>query len=134
MEHNENAFEALASRYSVGFAQQTADQLSNLNRRDTQLLDIKELNDLAAEYRGRLRDLLASYRGAQGKAQGDNVWQVYLSYEAIFIRRQITDLWRVYRIVMTDSHEMTADYLAQLRPRQYRQASLPTGKGNRVAA
>lgn len=134
MEHIENSFEVLASRYNVGFSQQTADKVARLARRDSQFLEIKELNDLAAEYRGRLRDLLASYRDARGNAQGDHVRQVYVSYEAIFIRRQIADLWRVYRIVMADSHEMTADYLAQLRPHQNRQASLPTGKDNRAAA
>lgn len=134
MEHIENSFEVLASRYNVGFSQQTADKLARLAKRDIQFLEIKELNDLAAEYSGRLRDLLASYRRARGNTQGDHVRQVYVSYEAIFFRRQIADLWQVYRIVMADSREMTADYLAQLRPRQYRQASLPTGKDNRAAA
>lgn len=135
MEHIENSFEVLASRYNVGFAQQTADKVARLAKRDIQFLEIKELNDLAAEYRGRLRDLLASYRRARGNAQGDHVVrQVYVSYEAIFIRRQIADLWQVYRIVMADSHEMTADYLVQLRTRHNRQASLPTGKDNRAAA
>lgn len=134
MEQNQSVFESLSVRYGVGFSQQTADKVARLAKRDIQFLEIKELNDLAAEYRGRLRDLLASYRRARGNAQDDHVRQVYVSYEAIFIRRQIADLWQVYRIVMADSHEMTADYLAQLRPHQNRQASLPTGKDNRAAA
>jgi len=134
MEQIENNFEALALRYNVGFAQQTIDKLARLNQRDIQFLEIKELNDLAAEYRDRLRSLLASYRSACLDIRSNAVRQVYVSYEAIFIRRQIADLWQVYRIVVADSHEMTADYLAQLRHNQYKQASLPTEKDNRAAA
>src|SRR5690606_14590326 len=108
---------------------------------EIQFLDIKELNDLAAEYRARLRDLTAACRETRTRAQNQengatNVRQLYAGHEALFLRRQITDLWQVYRIVIADSHEMTADYLAQLARKSHKnfRSSLPTWKNRRAAA
>ncbi len=125
----------LADRYCVGFSQDIADQVDRLNKRDIQILDIKELNDLAGEYRGRIRGLVAYFRAMQelSKGEGDLTRRFYTSHEAIFVRRQITDLWKVYRILMADSHEMTAVYLARLGFKN-NQASRPTGKEYRAAA
>ncbi len=129
----EGLLEVLAKRYSVGFSQEIADQVTYLKQRDIQFLDIKELNDLAGEYRARIRGLMADYRAARSGQRGGEIRQVYASHESIFIRRQITDLWKVYRILMADSHEMTAVYLARLGFKN-NQASRPTGKEYRAAA
>ncbi|MBU0858848.1 MAG: hypothetical protein KJ667_02820 [Alphaproteobacteria bacterium] len=126
--------DSLAARYEVSFAQDVSDQIIRLRRRDVQLLDIKELNDLAAEYRVRLRGLIGNARIVRDGAAGSTVRQVYAGHEMIFIRRQIADLWCVYRIAMADSFEMTADYMAQLRARGYKPSSLPTEKHYRAVA
>ena len=123
----------LAERYSVGFSQEIADQVTHLKQRDIQFLYIKELNDLAGEYRARIKGLVADYRSARSGQRNCEIRQFYASHESIFIRRQITDLWKVYRILMADSHELTAAYLAQLKSRKY-QTSRPTGKECRAAA
>jgi hypothetical protein len=101
-----------------------------------QYLDVKELNDLAHQYRARIRDLIVGYRTAQAASagQGEMYRRVYVSYEAIYLRRQIADLWKVYRIVMADCVEITETYYQQLSNQKYTSASRPTGKENRAAA
>jgi len=123
-------FGALAKRYDVGFSQGIADQIESLSCRDIQFLDIKELNDLTAEYRTRIRCLIAACRATDEKT---TVKQVYASHEKIFIRRQIADLWQLYRMTCADRREMTSAYLGQLGINHY-PTSLPTGKKDRAAA
>lgn len=78
-------------------------------------IEIKELNDLVSEYRDRLRGLVTGYRTYQ--AAGASGWtvprKVYSSYESVYIRRQIADLWQLYRVIVADCHEMTALYFQQ---------------------
>ena len=105
--------DALAAHYPVSFAQDIADKVVRLHKRDIQLLDIKALNDLAAEYRTRIRTEIVALRARRAAADG-SVRAVYIHHELVFARRQIADLWAVYRIVTADAHDMTADYLAQL--------------------
>lgn len=124
---------SLSERYPIAFAQEITDQLSRLDRRDVQLLDIKELNDLAAEYRTRIRGVIAHYRAGRAAVNVSVARQVYASHENVFVQRQISDLWKVYRILMADSHELTATYMAQLRQRKFT-VSRPTGKEYRAAA
>jgi hypothetical protein len=116
MEQIENVFELLGCRYQVGFSQQTADDVVRLNKREGEFLDIKELNDLAADYRNRLRTFIAAYRAARSHNGQSLARQVYANHETIFMRRQLADLWQVYRILIADSHEMTKDYMQRLRP------------------
>jgi len=123
----------LADRHNIGFLQEIADRVACLDKRDIQFLDIKEVNDLAAEYRQRMRALIINYRAARVKAPSPTIRQLYGSHESIFIRRQISDLWKVYRILIADSHEMTALYLAQLDSRKNRFYRF-TEKDMRIAA
>lgn len=132
--------ETLSAHYPVAFAQEITDNVTRLHRQETQFLDIKELNDLAAEYRARLRALAAECRALRRQArtnegQTTHIRQLYASHEALFIQRQVSDLWKVYRIVMADSAEMTADYLARLARRTYKvsPSSPPTRKTSRAA-
>lgn len=133
MEQIENIFELMSCSYPVGFSQQTADEVVRLSKREGEFLDIKELNDLAAEYRSRLRCLIASYRAVCGQHEESMVRKVYANHESIFMRRQLTDLWQVYRIVVADSHEMTKDYLRRLRMQKYG-STLPPETEYRKAA
>lgn len=78
-------------------------------------LEIKELNDLVSEYRDRIRGLVAGYRTYRATAHSH--WavprKVYSSYEALYIQRQLADLWQIYRVIVADCHEMTALYFQQ---------------------
>ncbi len=104
---------ALATRYDVGFAQGIADHIEKLSCRDSQFLDIKELNDLTAEYRSRIRNLIAACRATD--RDSSTVRKAYASYERIFARRQLADLWQLYRTAYADSRELTAAYMTRLQ-------------------
>ena len=131
--------ESLAAHYPVSFAQDIADKVVRLHKRDIQLLDIKALNDLAAEYRTRIRAEITALRARRAEADG-SVRAVYIHHELVFARRQIADLWAVYRILTADAHDMTADYLAQLARKTHRfsptttSSSPHTRKEHRAAA
>lgn len=129
--NSQTLYGALAVRYDTGFSQDIADQVQALARRDIQLLDIKDLNDLAAEYRARIRELIIACRSTEEKT---TVRQVYASFEQIFIRRQITDLWKLYRIICADCHEMTSIYMDKLEKGHQRASSHHTEKEYRAAA
>ena len=111
--------EALSAHYPVSFAQAITDKVVRLHKRDIQLLDIKALNDLAADYRVRIRHEITALRARRAESDG-SVRAVYIQHELLFARRQIADLWAVYRIVTADAHEMTADYMAQLARKTHR--------------
>ena len=106
----------LEARYDTGFSQDISDHVNQLHRREIMFFDIKELNDMAAEYRERIRTLVPIYRGLKKQSQRHQSIprQTYASYEGIFIRRQISDLWKLYRTAQTDSHDMTTAYKEQL--------------------
>lgn len=139
---NENIFEN-----PEGFDEATAFINSDIrsysvNKTDPQFLDVKELNDLLVEYRLRLRAQIAAYRSyktllSNQRLSDGVIRKVYASYEGIFQRRRIADLWKVYRILSADCHDMTQTYLANLHAQiseinAYR-PSLPTEK-TRTAA
>ncbi len=117
----------LERHYDTGFSQTIADKVEELTMRDNDLEEINELSELAMEYRTKIRELTAAYRTVQGETL---VRQVYAAHEKIFIRRQIADLWRLYRTLQADLHELTADFRENLG-----MASLfPTEKESRAAA
>lgn len=116
MEHNARVFDAMSVRYDVGVSQQIADELDCLEQRNIDFFDIKHLNDLAAEYRHRVRGLISLCRAVRKSSRKNDslMRQVYASHEAIFLRRQIADLWALYRMAQTDSRELTTEYMERL--------------------
>lgn len=113
--------------YGAGFTQDIADQTARLDKRDVQLLEVKEMNDLAAQYRRQLRAMINEYRETQ-----DNTAESahhYVCFECVLMRRRIADLWTIYRMVVADSREMMAMYIANLQSNNsFYRASLPTEK------
>lgn len=110
---------ALEQRYGAGYAQYLSDQLAFTDQQKIDFLDIKELNDLVAEYRARIRDLIALYRTAKNSdGANDNkplVRRVYASHETVLLHRQISDLRKLYRMAWADSREMTDEYIRRLQ-------------------
>ena len=135
MEQLENTFDVLAARYNVGFAQQIADQLESLDRCELDLFDIMAINDVAGEIRQDIKGLFALYRSAHGisKGNGQLMRRVYANHKTILLRRQISDLWKLYRMARADSRELTAEYNRRLNAASYR-ASVPTEEKFRAAA
>lgn len=130
MEQYENTFEVMAARYNVGFAQQIADQLENLDRCELDLFDIMAINEVAEEVRQEIKGLFALYRAALGisNENGQLMRRVYANHKTILLRRQISDLWKLYRMARADSRELTAAYMQRLNRGAYQRTSPPTEK------
>lgn len=130
MEQFENTFELMAARYNVGFAQQIADQLDNLQQRDIDLFDIMAINEVAHEIRQEIKGLFALYRDAHGISQGDGqlMRRVYANHKTILLRRQISDLWKLYQMARADGRELTEEYTRRLDTKNEFKTFLPTEK------
>ena len=135
MEQNNSDFDVLSARYDVGFSQQIADSLKSRNQREIGLLDIKHLDELTKEYRHRIRELARRCRasGDAGKADGPLMGRVYASHEAIFTRRQIADLWTLYRMAQADRSEMAGDFTRRKSEHRFRPSPPPQIKSRSAA-
>lgn len=125
---------SLAVRHNVGFLQEVADRMKEFERRDIQFLDIKELNDLVGDYRARIKDLIAHHRALRAPSSSRDVRQAYQNHESIFIRRQITDLWKLYQMARSDSRELTEFYMRRLNTVSYAPSHPPEKAIYRAAA
>ncbi len=116
MERIENTFDLLSAKYNVGFAQQIADQLANLEERDIDLFDILVINEIAHEIRQEIKGLFVLYRSSHGISKGDGqlMRRVYANHKTILLRRQISDLWKLYQMARADSRELTKEYTRRL--------------------
>ena len=135
MVNSETTFELLSARYGVAFAQQIADQLENLEKREINLFDIMAINDVVGELKQEIKDLFKSYRASQNISthQEQVMVQVYANHRAFFIRRQILDLWKLYQMARSDSRELRKEYMCRLDLNSYQQ-SLPTKSDYQAAA
>lgn len=97
----------------------------NIHERDIQYLDMKQMIDILARFRARLRVTVRLYRRwrADYAREGDEMERAYSAYEGIFIRQQLRDCWRMYVTVNRDYHEMRRVYLASLRQPPHRRAA-----------
>ena len=127
MRNVEKAFVILNARYVVGFSQQIVGQLETLDRCEINLFDILAINEVANEIRQEIKGLFGLYRSAYSvcKSDGQLMHRVYANHKTILLRRQISDLWRVYLMARADSRELTAEYMRRLEMSSYK-ASLPT--------
>lgn len=93
--------------------------------RPIQYLDMKQMGEVLARSRARMRALVTYYRGWQAGyvAETDDVEKTYAAYEGIFIRRQLRDAWTLYVTVNQDYHEMRSVYLASLSQPPHRRAA-----------
>lgn len=137
MEHYQNTFEVLAARYDVGFAQQITDQLENLDRCEICLFDILAINEVANEIRQEIKSLFALYRSAHCISKGDEqlMRRIYANHKTILLRRQISDLWKLYQMARADSSELAAEYRRRLNANSLHSTSLlPTERECRAVA
>ena len=97
---------------------------ARLQAREVQYLDVKQMTDIQARFRGRVRAMIAHYRRwrADYMREADALEKVYAAYEGLFIRRQLADAWQLYVAVNRDYHEMRRVYLANLRQPPHRRA------------
>lgn len=136
MRRSEDAFDLMADRYDVGFAQQLADQLEDIQEKEINLFDIMAINEVVGEIRQEIKGLFALYRTAHGISRdgGQLMRRVYANHKTILLRRQISDLWKLYQMARADSRELTDEYMRRLNAGAYSKFSLPTEKATYRAA
>lgn len=112
----QDVFRQLEQRHDAAFVQGIRDRVDVSNIREVQYLEMKQMYEILARYRGRVRNMIQFYR--QWKAgydrEQDELEKVYLAYEGVFIRKQLHDAWQLYVTVNKDYHDMRHTYLANL--------------------
>lgn len=120
-----NDLDGLEERYGPAYVQQIRDYLVKADARELQYLDMKQMAEILARFRNRVRVMVHHYRRwkVDYERESDRIEKVYRAYEGIFVRRQLADVWSLYVTVNRDYHEMRRVYLANLRQPPHRRAA-----------
>lgn len=120
-----NDLDGMEERYGPAYVQQIRDHLVQTEAREIQYLEMKQMAEILARFRNRVRVMVHHYRRwkADYERETDRVEKVYRAYEGIFVRRQLADVWSLYLTVNRDYHEMRRVYLANLRQPPHRRAA-----------
>ncbi len=80
---------------------------------DWQHVEVKQLKDILARQRDKLRAAVAEYRHHKcvHLAETDPIEKLYLGYEGIFMRDHLRDALRLYVMVNRDYHQAYRLYL-----------------------
>lgn len=110
---------------SAGYVQQLRDHLIHMDPHEISYFDMKQMAEIMARYRNRVRVMIHHYRRwkADYEREADRVEKVYRAYEGIFVRRQLADVWQLYLTVNRDYHELRRVYLANLRQPPHRRVA-----------
>ncbi len=113
----QDIFEEMEERHNVAFVQDIRDRITDIEKREIQYLEVKQMTDMLIKYREKMRRVLREYREWKTayEAETDEIEKVYTAYEGIFARRQLQDAWKLYVTVNTDYHDMRRTYLTNLR-------------------
>lgn len=108
--------------FGAAYVQQLRDHLIQIDAQDISYLEMKQMAEIMARFRNRVRVLVHHYRRWQADyhREQDRVEKVYRAYEGIFVRRQLADVWQLYVTVNRDYHELRRIYLANLRQPPHR--------------
>ncbi|MCM2343261.1 MAG: hypothetical protein NDJ24_01725 [Alphaproteobacteria bacterium] len=108
----------------AAYVERLRDHLLTIDAQDIQYFDLKQLAEIQARYRNRVRVMVHHYRRwrADYEREQDRIEKVYRAYEGIFVRRQLADCWQLYLTVNRDYHELRRVYLANLRQPPHRRA------------
>ena len=123
--YNENNdFYGIEERYGPAYVQQLRDRLIHIEGREIQYLEMKQMAEILARFRNRVRVMIHHYRRwkVDYERETDRIEKVYRAYEGIFVRRQLADVWQLYLTVNRDYHELRRVYLANLRQPPHRRA------------
>ena len=115
----------MEERWGPAFVQQLRDHMIQFEAKDIQYLEMKQMAEIQARFRNRVRVMIHHYRRwkADYEREVDPIEKVYRAYEGIFVRRQLADVWSLYVTVNRDYHEMRRVYLANLRQPPHRRAA-----------
>jgi hypothetical protein len=82
-----------------------------------QYLEVKQLAEILARHREKLRLAIREYRLLKTTiaAETDAIEKLYLNYEGMFLRDHLRDALRLYVMINHDYHEAYAAYLEEAR-------------------
>lgn len=120
-----NELEGMEERYGPAYVQQLRDHLIHIEAKEIQYLEMKQMAEVLARFRNRVRVMIHHYRRwkTDYERETDRIEKVYRAYEGIFVRRQLADVWQLYLTVNRDYHEMRRVYLANLRQPPHRRSA-----------
>lgn len=113
----QDVFDEMEERHNVAFVQDIRDRITDIERREIQYLEVKQMIDMLIRYRAKMKKVLTEYRAWKTayEVETDEIEKVYTAYEGIFARRQFADAWKLYVTVNQDYHDLRRAYLANLR-------------------
>ena len=123
-DNQNNDFDGMEERYGPAYVQQLRDRLIHIEGREIHYLEMKQMAEILARFRNRVRVMVHHYRRwkVDYERETDRIEKVYRAYEGIFVRRQLADVWQLYVTVNRDYHELRRVYLANLRQPPHRRA------------
>ena len=123
-EDMQDIFDRLETSYGPAYLQDIQDRLNLCEAREIQYLEMKQIIEILARFRNRVRVMIRNYRSwkAAYDSENDQIEKVYKAYDGIFMRRQMDDAWKMYIMVNKDYHELRRMYLASMRRIPYTQS------------
>lgn len=111
--------------FGTAYVQQLRDHLIHIDSHDISYLEMKQMAEVMARFRNRVRVMIHHYRRwkADYEREHDRIEKVYRAYEGIFVRRQLADVWQLYMTVNRDYHQLRRVYLANLRQPPHRRVA-----------
>lgn len=102
---------------------------------DWQLLEVKQLAEIAHRYRQKARYALNTLRliDARRKSESDETERVYANYEAMFARDSLRAAMRLYRISNHDFHHAYAEYMRAVEGSGFSWLNLSPSNQNKEA-
>ncbi len=112
----QNLYEDMELRYGAAFTQDVRDRLEQLQAREIQYFEMKQMIEIMFRYRERVRAFVVQYRAWKRDydLETDMIEKVYKGYEGLFLRRQLKDVWQLYLMANRDYHDMYRTYMDQI--------------------
>jgi hypothetical protein len=92
-------------------------KLKATQKNDWQYLEVKQLAEILARYREKMRLAIREYRLLKQTlaAETDAIEKLYLGYEGMFMRDHLRDGLRLYVMINRDFHEAYRSYFEALK-------------------
>lgn len=109
-------------------------QVKQARQKNPQFFDVKQRYEIAYSYRCTLRGLLDKCRNmlTELNKTSDELEKIYLSYDIQFLKKQIHDVYRLYRLAQADAVE-TSEYYGEKSKKSAPYSYTSSRKRRRVA-
>lgn len=92
-------------------------KIKSIPRESYEYFEVKQMAEILARHRERVRASLAEYRALKSAMarENDAVEKLYQGYEAMFQRDHMRDSWRLYRLISNDFHTAYNAYMKAVK-------------------